>query len=112
MRNSINSSIANVIRRYRAAAVDMLLMDTNSTSIQWHSPICAEVQPAGNAHQSRYGRLLTNVVVNGIGQLKPTNLPLTEILSRVNERLFVETTFGNRQQCPVTLGNSGTGTVS
>ena len=104
MRNYIISSIANVIRRCSAAAVDMSRMDYGSTSYLWHTQLCAVVQqPAGDAQQRRHGRLLTSVVNtnegNGtqvaIGNLLPKSL--VKVLKKANERLFVETTGSNGQ---------------
>lgn len=100
MRISINSSIANVIRRYRAAAVGMVRMDLGSLSIQWHKPISAFVEPTGNAHEGRYVRLLTSVV-SGMSRFKSTNLPLINCQPG-----------RNGQQCLATLSTSSIGTVS
>lgn len=116
MRNYITSSIANVIRRYRAAAVDMSRMDIGSPSNLWHAQLCTVVQqPAGDAHQRRHSGLLTSVVnpdgANGTGIGNLLSGSLAQFLKPVNERLFVETTGSNRQQCPTT-GSSGSPRVS
>jgi hypothetical protein len=119
MRNYIISSIANVIRRYRAAAVDMYRMDIDSPSFQWHVQLCAVVQPAGDAHQRRHGGLLTTVVnANGsssnLQSLQIGNslsLSMARFLKQANERLFVETTGSSCQLCP-TQGSSGSHRVS
>ena len=100
MRNYIISSIANVIRRCSAAAVNMSRMDYGSTSYLWHTQLCAVVQqPAGDAQQRRHVRLLTSVVNtnegNGISNLLPKSL--VKVLKKANERLFVETTGSNGQ---------------
>jgi len=113
MRNYITSSIANVIRRYRAAAVDMSRMDIGSASDLWHAQLCTVVQqPAGDAHQRRHSGLLTTVGnangANGLGIVNLLSGSVAQLLKPVNERLFVETTGGsNCQQCPST-GSSGT----
>ena len=108
MRNYITSSIANVIRRYRAAAMDMSRMDIGSTSNLWHAQLCTAVQPAGDSYQRSHGRLLTSVVQasgSGIGNL--LSQAVGRFLKPVNERNFVETTGSNCQQRPST-GISGT----
>jgi hypothetical protein len=108
MRNYNTSSIANVIRRYRAAAVDMLRMDIGSPSDLWHAQLCTAVQPAGDSYQRRHSGLLTNVVnANGTGISNLLPEAFGKLLKPVNERLFVETTGSNCQQCPTT-GSSGT----
>ena len=105
MRNYIISSIANVIRRYRAAAVDMLQMVNDPTSTQWHVQLCA-VQPAGDSYQRSHGGLLTTGGTNdGIGN--SLSQALAKLLKPANERLFVETTGRSCQQCPSTSGSSG-----
>lgn len=111
MRISINSSIANVIRRYRAAAVEMVRMDLGSTSFQWHKPISASVQPTSDAHQSGDFGLLTGFV-RGMNRFESMNLPLIKLPTFAHERLSLETIGRNSQQCPATLGTSGIGTVS
>jgi len=110
MRNYIISSIANVIRRYRATAVDMLCMVIDPVATQWHVQLSAAqaVQPAGvPSYQRSHRGLLTsgvNANGNGIGNL----LSLAKaVLKPANERLFVETTGNGCQQCPSTRGSSG-----
>ena len=115
MRNYITSSIANVIRRYRAAAVDMSRMDIGSTSDLWHAQLCTVVQqPAGDAHQRRHSGLLTTVGntdgANGFGIVNLLSGSVAQLLKPVNER-FAETTGSNCQQCPTT-GSSGSPRVS
>ena len=118
MRNYIISSIANVIGRYRAEAVDMLRMVTDPAP-QWHVQLCTVVQPAGDAHQRRHGGLLTSVVnANGSsGNLHSSqianslSLSMARFLKQANERLFVETTGSSCQLCP-TQGSSGSHRVS
>ena len=116
MRNYIISSIANVVRRYRAAAVDMLRIDLGSPAFQWHAQLFAVVQPAGNVHQKRYRRLLTNVVkVNdsSIDLNRSLKGFMTSLSERVNERLFEGMTGGNCQLClTTTSGSSGSSRVS
>ncbi|QEG20722.1 hypothetical protein MFFC18_05730 [Mariniblastus fucicola] len=119
MRQYINSSIANVIRRYRVTAVDMLRIVSDSASSQWHIQLCAAVQPAGDSHQRRHGGLLTSVVNangnatnggNGIG--KSLSQSMAKLLKPAIERLFVETTGSSCQQCPSMTGSSGSTRVS
>ncbi len=113
MRQYINSSIANVIRRYRAAAVDMSRMDIGSPSILWHVQLCTAVQPAGGVHQRRHSSLLTSVVnAYGPGICNLLSQSLGKFLKPANERLFVETTGSNCQLCPTRLGSSGSSRVS
>ena len=108
MRNYITSSLANVIRRYRAAAVDMSRMDIGSPSILWHVQLCTAVQPAGDSYQRRHSGLLTSVVkANGSGISNLLSQSFGKLLKPVNERLFVETTGSNCQQCSTRLGSSG-----
>lgn len=113
MRNYITSSIANVIRRYRAAVVDMVRM-VNDPAPQWHVQLCSAVQqPAGDALQRRHVGLLTevgNANANGIVNLLSADL--AKHLKRANEWLFVETTGGSCQPCPSTSGSSGSSRVS
>ena len=113
MRNYIISSIANVIRRYRAAAVDMYRMDIDSPSFQWHVQLCAVVQPAGDAHQRRHSGLLTNVGNAGGSGINQILGLIANLLKPANERLFLETTGSNCQLCPtMTSGSSGSSRVS
>ncbi len=108
MRNYNTSSIANVIRRYRAAAMGTLRMDIGSPSDLWHVQLCTAVQPAGDSYQRSHRGLLTNVVnANGSGISNLLSQSFGRLLKPVNERLFVETTGSNCQQCPST-GSSGT----
>lgn len=111
MRNYIISSIANVIRRYRATAVDMSRMVNDPAVYQWHVQLCTVVpQPAGDSLQRGHGRLLTTTgnANSGIANLL---FGMTELLKPANERLFVEST-GSKCQCPLTLGSSGSSRVS
>jgi len=99
MRNYITSSIANVIRRYRAAAVDMSRM-VNDPADQWHVQLCTVVQqPAGDSHQRRHGRLLTSGNANsGIANTLP-GLLANLLKPVVIERPFAETTGSNGSNC-------------
>lgn len=107
MRNYIISSFANVIRRYRAAAVDMLRMVIDPAATQWHVQLCA-VQPAGDSYQRCHGGLLTSGInANGPGIGNLLSLTVASLLKPANERLFVETTGSSCQQCSSTMGNSG-----
>lgn len=108
MRNYIISSIANVICRYRAAAVDMLRMVIDPVATQWHVQLSA-VQPAGvPSHQrSHLGLLTSGVNANGSGIGNSLSLAMARLLKPANERLFVETTGNSCQQCSSTMGSSG-----
>ena len=108
MRNYITSSIANVIRRYRAEAVDMSRMDIGSPSILWHAQLCTAVEPAGDSYQRRHSGLLTSVVnANGSGIGSFLSGSLAQLFKQpVNQRNFEETTGSNCQQRPST-GISG-----
>jgi len=125
MRNYIISSIANVIRRYRAAAVDMLCMVIDPAATQWHVQLCA-VQPAGVSYQRSHRGLLTSGGTNAIGSGNAfgsghasdfeisnlLSLNLASLLKPASERLFVETTGSKCQLRPSTRGNSGSSRVS
>jgi len=110
MRNYIIRSIANVIRRYRATAVDMLRMVIDPAATQWHVQLSA-VQPAGTSYQRSHSGLLTSGGnTNGSGIANLLSGPLARFLKPANERLFVETTGRSCQQVPSTnvgRGNSG-----
>lgn len=102
MRNSIYSSIANVIRRFSAIVVDMSRFD-GLPAYQWHQP-CA-VQPAGDVCQRRHLGLLTAAGTGGIalGNLLEMSRGKRE---SVNERNYATT--GTCQLSPLAGGSGHT----
>jgi hypothetical protein len=115
MRNYITSSIANEIRRYRAAAVDMSRMVIDPVLNQWHVQLCTVVQqPVGDALQRRHGGLLTSGT-STYGIASSLFGFVGTLLKPANERLLVKTAGANGsncQQCPSTLGSHSGSRVS
>ncbi len=100
MRNSIYSSIANVIRRFSAVVVDLSRFDALPAYL-WHQPT---VQTPGVTSQRRHLGLLTVAGNAGISLGNMPGMPFGKRSRFVNER--IQATAGTCQLCPV-VGGSG-----